>query len=87
VTASATIVVVGAGPAGMAAAVRLAEAGLRPIVLDKARAPGGQIWREPVGGTEGPILPGYDPSAAARARAAAATSRRCRRCSPHRAGC
>ncbi|MEP9347881.1 NAD(P)/FAD-dependent oxidoreductase [Xanthobacter sp. KR7-225] len=37
--------VVGAGPAGMAAALRLRHAGLSVRVVDDAPAPGGQIWR------------------------------------------
>ncbi len=69
-SAGATIVVVGAGPAGMAAARVLAEEGLRPMVLDKAARPGGQVWREPVGEGEEPSLPGHDPSQARRARTA-----------------
>ena len=40
-------VVVGAGPAGMRAAVTLAAAGLAPIVLDEAPRSGGQIYRRP----------------------------------------
>jgi D-hydroxyproline dehydrogenase subunit alpha len=40
------VVVVGAGPAGMAAAVRAAESGLRVTLLDDNPAPGGQIWRK-----------------------------------------
>jgi thioredoxin reductase len=39
--------VVGAGPAGMAAAVSAAESGLRVLLLDAARQPGGQYWRHP----------------------------------------
>lgn len=39
--------VVGAGPAGIRAAARLAAAGLRPIVVDEAPACGGQIYRQP----------------------------------------
>ena len=39
------VVVVGAGPGGMAAATVAAEAGLRVCILDDNRAPGGQIWR------------------------------------------
>lgn len=69
-SAGPTIIVVGAGPAGMAAARVLAEAGLRPMVLEKAARPGGQIWREPVAGGEDPSLPGHDPSPARRARTA-----------------
>ncbi|MCV0381179.1 NAD(P)/FAD-dependent oxidoreductase [Nitratireductor sp.] len=44
------ILIVGAGPAGMAAAVQLAELGLSPLVIDEQSSPGGQIWRA----TEGP---------------------------------
>ena len=39
------VVVVGAGPGGMAAATVAAEAGRRVCVLDDNAAPGGQIWR------------------------------------------
>jgi NADPH-dependent 2,4-dienoyl-CoA reductase/sulfur reductase-like enzyme len=39
------VVVVGAGPGGMAAATVAAEAGRRVILLDDNVAPGGQIWR------------------------------------------
>ncbi|MDR7145147.1 NAD(P)/FAD-dependent oxidoreductase [Rhizobium sp. BE258] len=42
-----TVVIIGAGPAGMAAAATLAQAGLRPIVIDEGAAPGGQIFRRP----------------------------------------
>ncbi|HEX5072403.1 MAG TPA: FAD/NAD(P)-binding oxidoreductase [Gemmatimonadaceae bacterium] len=41
----ADIVVVGAGPAGIAAAVRATEARRRVVVLDEAPNVGGQIWR------------------------------------------
>lgn len=40
------VAIIGAGPAGMAASLRLMEAGLRPLVLDQAPAPGGQIYRQ-----------------------------------------
>jgi len=43
------VVIVGAGPAGVRAAEALAHAGLRPIVLDEAARPGGQIYRQPPG--------------------------------------
>ena len=39
------VLVVGAGPAGIAAAVRAAESGLRVGVVDDNPALGGQIWR------------------------------------------
>ena len=38
--------VVGAGPAGMAAANELATAGLDVLVADENQRPGGQIWRQ-----------------------------------------
>ena len=39
------IAIVGAGPAGMAAAGVLAAHGVRPVLLDEASEPGGQVWR------------------------------------------
>ncbi len=48
-TIHADVVVVGAGPAGLAAACRAAEAGASVVMLDEAPAPGGQVWRRPVG--------------------------------------
>ncbi|HKR55072.1 MAG TPA: FAD-dependent oxidoreductase, partial [Gemmatimonadales bacterium] len=42
---SADLVVIGGGPAGIAAAARAAEAGKRVMVLDEAPHLGGQIWR------------------------------------------
>lgn len=44
-TESFDILVVGAGPAGIAAAVRAAEAGRSVALLDDNPAAGGQIWR------------------------------------------
>jgi NADPH-dependent 2,4-dienoyl-CoA reductase/sulfur reductase-like enzyme len=41
----ADVVVVGAGPAGVAAAAHAAEAGARTLLLDTYPRPGGQIWR------------------------------------------
>jgi NADPH-dependent 2,4-dienoyl-CoA reductase/sulfur reductase-like enzyme len=42
---AAKVVVVGSGPAGIAAATRAAEAGADVVVLDEGSGPGGQIWR------------------------------------------
>jgi D-hydroxyproline dehydrogenase subunit alpha len=42
---STDILIVGAGPAGIAAAVCASECGRRVTVLDDNPAPGGQIWR------------------------------------------
>ncbi|WP_459616721.1 FAD/NAD(P)-dependent oxidoreductase [Bordetella sp. 2513F-2] len=39
------VAIVGAGPAGMAAAARCAHAGLVTLLLDEQQAPGGQIYR------------------------------------------
>jgi len=43
------VAVVGAGPAGVAAACRAAESGARTVVLDEAASPGGQIYRHLAG--------------------------------------
>jgi D-hydroxyproline dehydrogenase subunit alpha len=48
VTENFDMVVVGGGPAGMAAAVTASEAGKRVALLDDNPAPGGQIWRRGV---------------------------------------
>jgi D-hydroxyproline dehydrogenase subunit alpha len=42
---AADVIVVGAGPAGIAAGVHVAESRRRVVVLDSAQRPGGQIWR------------------------------------------
>lgn len=42
---SADIAIIGAGPAGIAAAVHAAGAGRSVVVLDAGPRPGGQIWR------------------------------------------
>src|SRR5580704_4416827 len=43
------VVVVGAGPAGLAAACRAAECGRKVALLDDNPAGGGQIWRAAAG--------------------------------------
>ncbi|MCE7796286.1 FAD-dependent oxidoreductase [Sphingobium sufflavum] len=43
--AEPAIVIIGAGPAGVRAAQALADAGIRPIVIDEGRRSGGQIYR------------------------------------------
>ena len=44
---STQVAVVGAGPAGMAAAVEVARAGGRVLMIDEALRAGGQIYRQP----------------------------------------
>lgn len=44
------VLVIGGGPAGIAAAARAAETGVRTVVVDEGVAPGGQIWRPNVHG-------------------------------------
>ena len=39
------VAVIGAGPAGLAAAATAAEAGLSTLLLDENAGPGGQVWR------------------------------------------
>ena len=39
------VLVVGAGPAGLAAATVSAGAGLATLLVDEASGPGGQVWR------------------------------------------
>jgi NADPH-dependent 2,4-dienoyl-CoA reductase/sulfur reductase-like enzyme len=52
--ADATVVVVGAGPAGLRAAETLARGGVRPVLVDEAARPGGQIYRQPPPGAMRP---------------------------------
>jgi D-hydroxyproline dehydrogenase subunit alpha len=42
---TADVVVIGAGPAGIAAAASAAERGLRVVIVDRGLQSGGQIWR------------------------------------------
>ncbi|UFN49290.1 FAD-dependent oxidoreductase [Roseomonas sp. OT10] len=46
----AEVVVVGAGPGGLAAALMAAQAGLGVLVLDERPKPGGQFYKQPAGG-------------------------------------
>ena len=46
------VLVVGAGPAGIAASVCAAESGAKVILVDDNSRPGGQIWRAAVGETQ-----------------------------------
>ncbi|MCP4300433.1 MAG: FAD-dependent oxidoreductase, partial [Gammaproteobacteria bacterium] len=48
-TSNADVLVVGGGPAGVAAACRVAEAGRTVRLCDQAPAPGGAIFRGPSG--------------------------------------
>lgn len=41
------LLVIGAGPAGSAAAIAASRAGMRVVMLDEAHAPGGQVYRAP----------------------------------------
>ena len=43
--AEPSVIVIGAGPAGVRAAETLVEAGLRPVVIDESARDGGQIYR------------------------------------------
>jgi NADPH-dependent 2,4-dienoyl-CoA reductase/sulfur reductase-like enzyme len=58
------IVVVGAGPAGMRACETLVAAGLRPVLIDEARRPGGRIYQQPPVGAERPAGDLYGSEAA-----------------------
>lgn len=42
-----SVAIVGAGPAGLAAACTLTAAGRRCVLIDMGRLPGGQFWRHP----------------------------------------
>jgi NADPH-dependent 2,4-dienoyl-CoA reductase/sulfur reductase-like enzyme len=45
-TAAADIVIIGAGPAGLSAALAAAPSGASIVILDDNPLPGGQIWRD-----------------------------------------
>jgi NADPH-dependent 2,4-dienoyl-CoA reductase/sulfur reductase-like enzyme len=52
-----SIIVIGAGPAGLAASIEAARQGARVTLVDEAETPGGQIYRQ-----RSPLLPGRDVS-------------------------
>jgi len=52
----ADLIVIGAGPAGAAAALAASGAGLSVVLLDEAPAPGGQVYRAPPAGLS--VAPG-----------------------------
>jgi NADPH-dependent 2,4-dienoyl-CoA reductase/sulfur reductase-like enzyme len=56
------VVVIGAGPAGLRAAEALVRGGVRPILIDEAERPGGQIYRQPPAGAARapPALYGFE---------------------------
>ncbi|MEM7245523.1 MAG: FAD-dependent oxidoreductase [Acidobacteriota bacterium] len=53
------VLVVGAGPAGVAAAVTAAEAGASVLLLDENARPGGQVWRHDGAGGPPPAARGW----------------------------
>lgn len=55
------LVVVGAGPAGLAAATQAAELGLSAVVVDEQQAPGGQIYRAVERAAGGPAAAALGP--------------------------
>jgi NADPH-dependent 2,4-dienoyl-CoA reductase/sulfur reductase-like enzyme len=67
------VIVVGAGPAGIRAAERLVEAGLRPVLIEEGARDGGQIYRRQPANFTRPPQALYG-SAAAKATALHATA-------------
>ncbi len=57
--ADPVVAIVGAGPAGLRATEILAEAGLRPLLIDEGHRAGGQIYRRPPPGAERPAAALY----------------------------
>lgn len=68
------VIVIGAGPAGMRAALTLVENGVLPVVIDEAEKSGGQIYRRPMSGLDrvrpSKALYGFEASKADRLHAA-----------------
>ena len=61
---SATVVIVGAGPAGVRAAEVMVAAGIRPILIDEGLCSGGQIYRQQPAGFRRSKTELYGPEAA-----------------------
>lgn len=71
----AAVVIVGAGPAGVASACCLGEAGQDVLIVDEAPRPGGQIWRHRLpSDLPSGAQPWLDRLAATRVRSIAGTS-------------
>ncbi|MFM7245752.1 MAG: FAD-dependent oxidoreductase [Planctomycetaceae bacterium] len=68
------VLVIGAGPAGIAAACEAAEAGLRVVVVDDNPAVGGQIWRGGPGGASRDAQPWFERLATSGAEVHGATA-------------
>ncbi len=81
-----TVVVVGAGPAGVRAAATLLAHGIRPVWIDEAARPGGQIYRRPPAGfrRSSKALYGFE---AAKAEALHAAADRTAAKADYRPGC
>jgi D-hydroxyproline dehydrogenase subunit alpha len=56
-TLNADVAVVGAGPAGMAAALAAADLGAQVVLIDAGRATGGQIYRRPATASAAKVAP------------------------------
>jgi NADPH-dependent 2,4-dienoyl-CoA reductase/sulfur reductase-like enzyme len=69
----ARVLVVGAGPAGIAAAVHAAEAGSGVLLVDESQHAGGQVWRHTGGEPPAAARPWLERLARAGARRLAAT--------------
>lgn len=71
----ADLIVIGAGPAGAAAALAASEAGLLVVLLDEDASPGGQVYRAPPAGLSvAPATRGADERAGDALREAVAAS-------------
>ena len=62
------VIVLGAGPAGVNAALAAAEAGLKVVLFDQQAQAGGQVWRAPLPGLHMPPSPELASGDALRAR-------------------